>query len=94
MYYAGFGPRGGAIHSLAIQEDSLPESFADGSVRVFFYGKKILPELQNRHNNRYEDPNGKFVLLLLNNEYSVKIEAENLQSSTVKVIEETIGVDV
>lgn len=93
MYYAGFGSRNGALHTLAIQADTLPETFGDATVRVFYYGKKILPELQNTHNNRYVDPEGKFILLLLNGEYSVKIESDNLQSPTVKTIEETIGID-
>ncbi|MEI6711024.1 MAG: hypothetical protein WCK88_01970 [bacterium] len=91
MYYAGFGSRNGALHTLAIQANALPETFGDATVRISYYGKKILPELQNTE--RYVDPNGKFILLLLNNAYSVRIESDNLQSPTVKAIESTIGVD-
>ncbi len=93
MYYAGFGARNGALHTLAIQPDVLPESFADATIRVSFYGKKILPELENAHNNRYEDPNGQYVLLLLDNAYSVKIESNNLNSPTIQAIQETIGMN-
>lgn len=91
MYYAGFWARNGAIHTLAIQEDTLPENFWDTAVRVFYYGKKILPELQNTE--RYVDPNGKYILLLVDNTYSVRIESDNLKNPTVKIIEETIGID-
>ena len=93
MYYAGFGARNGALHSLAIQEEALPEEFGTATTRVFFYGKKILPELQNASNNRYKDPNGKYILLLLDDTYSVRIESDNLQSATVQAIISTIGVD-
>ncbi len=91
MYYASFGARNGALHTVAIQTETLPETFDDSIVRVSYYGKKILPELQNTE--RYVDPNGKYILLLIDNTYSVKIEADNLQSSTVKTIESTIGVN-
>lgn len=91
MYYAGFGAQNGALHTIAIQTEALPETFEDSIVRVSYYGKKILPELQNTQ--RYVDPNGKYILLLIDNAYSVRIEADNLQSSTVKTIEATIGVD-
>jgi len=91
MYYAGFWARNGAIHTLAIQEDALPENFSDASVRVFFYGKKVLPELQNTE--RYVDPNGKYILLLIDGMYSVRIEWDILKNPTITAIEETIGVD-
>jgi hypothetical protein len=91
MYYAGFGARNGALHTVAIQVEALPESLDDSLVRVYYYGKKVLPELQNTQ--RYVDPNGKYILLLIDNTYSVRIEADNLKSSTVKTIESTIGVD-
>jgi hypothetical protein len=91
MYYAGFGARNGALHSLAIQEEALPEEFGTATTRVFFYGKKILPELQNTE--RYVDPNGKYVLILIDDIYSVRIESDNLQSATVQAIISTIGVD-
>ncbi len=91
MYYAGFGARNGAVHTLAIQADALPENFGDAIVKVSYYGKKILPELQNTE--RYVDPNGKYILLLIEDTYSVRIEADNLQSPIVKAIEGTIGVN-
>lgn len=71
----------------------LPESFNNAPVRVYYYGKKVLPELKNASNNRYEDPNGKYILLLLDGKYSVRIESDNLQSATVKAIEETIKIN-
>jgi hypothetical protein len=91
MYYAGFGARNGALHTVAIQTEALPETFNDSIVRVSYYGKKVLPELQSTE--RYVDPNGKYILLLIDKAYSVRIEADNLQSSTVKTIESTIRVD-
>ena len=91
VYYAAFGARDGAVHTVAIQSDMVPEVFETATVRVFFYGKKILPELKST--TRYVDPNGKYILLLLNNAYSVRIESDNLKSTTVQAIEATIGVD-
>lgn len=91
MYYAGFGAKNWALHTVAIQTEALPESLDDSIVRVYYYGKKVLPELQNTQ--RYVDPNGKYILLLVDNAYSVRIEADNLKSSTVQTIESTIGVD-
>lgn len=91
MYYAGFGPSDGARHTLGIQLDALPESLWTATVRVYYYGKKVLPELQNT--TRYVDPNGAYILLLLDNAYSVRIESNNLNSPTVKAIESTIGID-
>lgn len=93
MYYAGFGATNGALHILAVQSDAIPESLETATVKVFYYGKKILPELQNATNNRYQDPAGKYILLLLNGAYSVKIESNNLNSPAVKAIESTIGID-
>jgi len=61
-------------------------------VRVYFYGKKIVPELQNATNNKYSDPAGKYVYLLLNGAYSVKIEASNINHPIVLKIIETIQV--
>ncbi|MFA6080488.1 MAG: hypothetical protein WC753_03345 [Candidatus Gracilibacteria bacterium] len=91
VYYAGFGARDGAVHTVAIQSDMVPEVFETALVRVFFYGKKILPELKST--TRYVDPNGKYILLLIDGAYSVRIESDNLKSATVQAIEATIGVD-
>lgn len=91
MYYAGFGSRDGAVHTLAIQPEALPETFEDGTIRVYYYGKKALPELKN--STQYTDPNGKYILLLLDGAYSVKIESDNLKSPTVQAILSTIKKD-
>jgi len=91
VYYAGFGARDGASHTVAIQSEALPETFEDSTTRVLYYGKKVLPELKGT--TRYVDPNGKYILLLLDGQYSVRIESDNLKSATVLAIEATIGVD-
>jgi len=91
VYYAGFGTKDGAVHTVAIRTDALPETFADSTTRVFYYGKKILPELKGT--TRYVDPNGKYILLLIDGQYSVRIESDNLKSATVQAIEGTIGIN-
>jgi hypothetical protein len=91
MYYAGFWPKNGALHTIAIQPDTLPENFNDAAIRVFYFGKKILPELQNTQ--RFVDPNGKYILLRIKDNYSVRIESNNLNTPTVKAIEATINID-
>jgi len=91
MYYAGFGSRDGAVHTLAIQPEALPETFEAGTIRVYYYGKKTLPELKS--STQYTDPNGKYILLLLDGAYSVKIESGNLKSPTVQAIISTIKKD-
>ena len=61
-------------------------------MRVYFYGKTILPELQNAHNGQFINPEGTSISLLLDNEYSVKIEALDIRNPVVQKIVETIVV--
>ncbi|MBP6921243.1 hypothetical protein KBB89_01710 [Candidatus Gracilibacteria bacterium] len=91
VYYAGFGAVDGARHTVGISKED-PETLTDAAVRVYFYGKKVVPELQNAQNNKYEDPAGTFVYLLLDGAYSVKIEAVNINHPIVQKIIETIKV--
>jgi hypothetical protein len=62
-------------------------------VRVYFYGKKIVPELQNAHDNKVQDPAGKFIYLLLSGQYSVKIEANDINNPVVQKIIQTITIE-
>lgn len=91
VYYAGFGAAEGARHTVGIGKED-PETLDDAAIRVYFYGKKVVPELQNAENNKYEDPAGTYVYLLLNGAYSVKIEALNINHPIVQKIIETIKV--
>ncbi len=91
VYYAWFGAVDGARHTVGISKED-PETLTDAAVRVYFYGKKVVPELQNAQNNKYEDPAGTFVYLLLDGAYSVKIEAVNINHPIVQKIIETIKV--
>lgn len=91
VYYAGFGAAEGARHTVGIGKED-PETLDDAAIRVYFYGKKVVPELQNAENNKYEDPTGTYVYLLLNGAYSVKIEALNINHPIVQKIIETIKV--
>lgn len=91
VYYSAFGASDGAQHTVAIAKE-IPETLADGAIKVYFYGKKIVPELQNAQNNKYEDPAGKYMYLLLDGQYSVKIEATDLSNPIVQKIVQTISV--
>ena len=91
VYYSAFGGAEGAQHTVGIAKE-IPETLSDGAVRVYFYGKKILPELQNATNNTYKDPAGKYIYLLLNGQYSVKIEANDISNPIVQKIVQTIAV--
>lgn len=91
VYYAWFGAEEGARHTVGISKED-PETLSDAAIRVYFYGKKVVPELQNAQNNKYEDPAGTYVYLLLNGAYSVKIEALNINHPIVQKIIETIQV--
>lgn len=91
VYYAWFGAVDGARHTVGIGKED-PETLTDAAVRVYFYGKKIVPELQNATNNKYSDPSGKYVYLILDGAYSVKIEASNINHPIVLKIIETIRV--
>lgn len=91
VYYAWFGAAEGARHTVGIGKED-PETLDDAAVRVYFYGKKVVPELQNAHNNKYEDPAGEYIYLLLDGAYSVKIEALNINHPIVQKIIETIKV--
>ncbi len=90
VYYSGFGGQGSALHSVGIAKD-VPETFSDSAIRIYFYGKKTLPELQNATNNRYDDPAGKYILLLLSNQTSVRIEANNIANPVVQKVVQTIA---
>ncbi len=92
VYFSAFLGEQGAIHTVGIAKED-PATLADAAVRVYFYGKKIVPELQNATNNRVVDPAGTFVYLLLNNEYSVKIEAMNINHPVVQKIIDTIQIN-
>jgi hypothetical protein len=92
MYYAAFGSSGEALHTVAISK-TIPENFSEGIVRVFFYGKKIVPELQNMHGNKFEDPAGKYVYLILWKQYSAKIEANDISNPVVQKIIQTIAIE-
>lgn len=92
VYFSAFLGEAGAIHTVGIGKED-PATLADAAVRVYFYGKKIVPELQNATNNRVVDPAGTFIYLLLNNEYSVKIEALNISHPVVQKIIDTIQIN-
>jgi hypothetical protein len=64
IYYSAFGASDGAQHTVAIAKE-IPETFEDGAVKVYFYGKKVVSELKNAQNGRYEDPAGKYIYILL-----------------------------
>lgn len=89
VYYSAFGAEDGAQHTVGIAKED-PATLADGAVRVYFYGKKIVPELQNA--TKVVDPAGKFIYLLLNGQYSVKIEANDINHPVVQAVVKTIAV--
>ncbi len=91
VYFSGFGSSDGALHTVGIGKED-PATLADAPVRVYFYGKKVVPELEKATNNIYRDPEGKYVYLLIKNEYSVKIEALNINHPVVQKIIETIQI--
>lgn len=91
VYYSGFNGENGARHTVGIGKED-PSTLADAAIRVYFYGKKVLPELQNAPNGRVEDPAGAYVYLLLDGAYSVKIEALNINHPIVQKIIESIKV--
>lgn len=89
LYYSGFGGANGAKHTVGISKE-VPETLDTSAVRVYFYGKKILPELQNA--STYEDPAGKYLLVLVGGQYSVRIEANDIKSPIVAKIAQTLTV--
>ncbi len=93
VYYSGFAGEAGAIHTFAIKKEAGPETLADSSVRVYYYGRKIIPELQSAVKNMYQDPEGKYIAVLVNGTHSVKIEADDINSSIVLRILKTITVN-
>jgi hypothetical protein len=90
VYFSAFPGEASAVHTVGIGKED-PETLVDAAVRIYFYGKKILPELQN--STKYVDPAGTYVYLLVNG-YSVKIEALNIDHPVVQKIIETLQVNV
>ena len=76
---------------MGIDKAGMPETLADASVRVYYYRNQILPELTNTQ-TLYQDPNGKYILLLLDGKHSVKIEANDLQNPIVARVAQSITV--
>lgn len=93
VYFSAFAGEAGAVHTVGIAKED-PETLADAAIRVYFYGKKVVPELQNVSSGKVVDPAGTFVYLLLGNEYSVKIEALNINHPVVQKVIETIQINV
>lgn len=91
LYYAAFGAQDGARHTVGIGKED-PETLADAGIRVYFYGKVIVPELKNATGGKYTDPSNKYIYLLLDNAFSVKIEAANINHPAVQKIIDTIEV--
>lgn len=89
-YYSGFGPQDDAGHTVWFLRSGIPDTLADADVRVYFYGKTILPELEN--SSFYQDPETSSTYLKLANEFSVKIESPDLEDDTLLMIIETIYV--
>lgn len=92
VYYSGFGAQWGASHTVGIDKAGMPETLESASVKVYFYGNQILPELQNSTSALYQDPEGKFLLLLVGGKSSVKIEANDLQNPIVTRVIQSITV--
>jgi len=88
VYFSAFPGEAGAVHTVGIGKED-PATLAEAAVRVYFYGKKVVPELQNA--TKYVDPAGTYIYLLVNG-YSVKIEALNINHPVVQKIVETIQV--
>jgi hypothetical protein len=88
VYYSAFPGESGAVHTVGIGIED-PEILADAAVRVYFYGKKVLPELQN--STKYMSPDGTSAYLLVNGA-SIKIEALNINHPVVQKIIETLQV--
>ena len=89
VYYSGFGAQNGAIHTVGISKD-VPETLEASTVRVYYYGKKIVPELQGQ--TTIIDPAGKFEYLLLDGQYSVKIESDDIHGAIAQKVIQTIAV--
>ena len=88
VYYSAFPAESDAIHTVGIGKED-PATLAEAAVRVYFYGKKVLPELQN--SPKYMSPDGTSVYLLVNGA-SIKIEALNINHPVVQKIIETFTV--
>lgn len=88
VYYSAFPPENGAVHAIGISKVD-PETLADAAVKVYYYGKKVLPELAGKE--KMVDPAGTYVYLLINGA-SFKIEALNIDHPVVQKIVETLSV--
>lgn len=88
VYYSAFPPENGALHAIWIGKED-PETLSDSAVKVYYYGKKVLPELIGKE--KVVDPSGTFVYLLING-VSFKIEALNINHPVVQKVIDTLVV--
>ena len=65
-------------------------SFAQSTVRVYFYANKIVEDLYRAENGFYMDPLSQTVYLLLGDKHSVAIESDDAESELVQTIIRTV----
>jgi hypothetical protein len=81
-YYAGFGPRDGATHSVGVGRGASPETFELSEVKIRFYKGKILSQVANSENGFYEDADKGMTYLALSGS-TVTIEGDRTISSDI-----------
>lgn len=92
LYYSGFGSQAGAQHTVGIQTSTSPDTLASATTRVYYFGRKILSEVSSTV-PLYQDPAGKYLVVLLDEKYSIKIESEDIRSEIVQTILQTLKIE-
>lgn len=85
-YYAGYGGKDGAAHTMGFATGTGVTSFDEASVKLWYFPNKLLPELKNGENTFYQDPGSNMTYLKLGNG-TVKIQGNMEDPIVLKIIE-------
>ncbi len=85
-YYAGYGGRDGAAHTMGFASGTGVTSFDEAPVKLWYFPHKLLPELGNEENSFYQDPSTNMTYLKLGNG-TIKIQGNMEDPILLKIVE-------
>lgn len=90
VYYSGFGPQEGSIHSIGFHNTGIPEGFSDAQVQVLYYGNRDFEQLSDA--NFFQDPNTNDTYIRILDNHHIRIHADSLDNPILLSILESIYV--
>ena len=85
-YYAGYGSKDGAAHSMGFTTGTGVVDFDTAEVKLWYFPSKILPELKDKESGFYQDPSTNMTYLKLG-DGTIKLEGNMENPILLKIIE-------